>query len=293
MSGTRQSLVALYALLADNSAGEISAQDVRDFARSVYGAGLEPSSVTVTNTDVTGVVGNLYVCTIAGLTANRTLTLPSATVGERLGVYIADGDDAFALIIAGAASQTINGGPAATEWSRLFIQGECVIFTCVGTNSWIVEHDRRIPQVGNMRLSTQCDGESPNTFTRCTLASTPGAWTADVNVGNICSTSGDSIIVRRTGRYNLSYVCLIKDAPADQALHGGALFHNGTANILHAATMYASGAAQQNSAGPILGYALNAGESVVFQYRTAAGSLGCSASALPRIITGFSVVEVL
>ena len=103
--------------------------------------GLETNNQTVTTTDITGAVGQLYVCTIAGLTAERSLTLPSAQVGERIGVYIVDGDATYELVVKGAASQTINGGTAATEWSRLFIQGECCVFRCVAANTWIVEYD--------------------------------------------------------------------------------------------------------------------------------------------------------
>jgi len=115
MAETRRSLADILTLFADNAGGDISAQDARDMIFSVFAGGLEPNNQTITTADVTGAVGQLYVCTIAGLTANRNLTLPSATVGERIGVYVADGDATYALIVKGAASQTINGGSAATD----------------------------------------------------------------------------------------------------------------------------------------------------------------------------------
>ena len=64
-------------------------------------------------------------------------------MGERVGVYVVDGDATYELILKGAASQTINGGTAATEWSRVFIANECVIFRCIAANTWIVEYDGR------------------------------------------------------------------------------------------------------------------------------------------------------
>lgn len=128
-----------------------------------WSGGLTPNAQTITTADVTGAVGQLYVCTIAGLTANRNLTLPSATAGERLGVYVADGDDTYALILIGAASQTINGGSAATEWSRVFIKGECVVFLCVAANTWIVESDGRIPCQCNVTLSAAITTNSAGT----------------------------------------------------------------------------------------------------------------------------------
>jgi len=109
------------------------------------GSSLTVNAQTITTTDVTGAVNQLYVCTIAGLTAVRNLTLPSGSVGDRIGVYIVDGDDTYALVIKGAASQTINGGSAATEWSRLFIANEYVEFYCIAANTWIVSVDKRIP----------------------------------------------------------------------------------------------------------------------------------------------------
>ena len=107
MADTIRTLADLQTLLADNTAGDISPQDVRDFLVSVHGGGLTPNAQTVTTTDITGAVGQMYVCTIAGLTANRNLTLPSAAPGQRVGVYIADGDDTYSLILIGATSQKI------------------------------------------------------------------------------------------------------------------------------------------------------------------------------------------
>lgn len=154
MAETIRTFTELQAILADNTSGDISPEDARDLMVSTYNGGLLPNAQTVTTTDITGAVGQMYVLTIAGLTANRNLTLPSAAPGQRVGVYVADGDDTYSVILLGAASQTINGGSAATEWSRVFIKGECVIFLCIAANTWIVETDGRKPCSCRVTLST-------------------------------------------------------------------------------------------------------------------------------------------
>lgn len=246
--------------------------------------------------DTTLVVGAMHVFDVGAFTADRTATLPAtAAVGDRCGIIVSTGDDAYELLITAASGDTLNGIAGGTEWSRVFITGEVVIFRCIAANAtWVVEYDGRIPQVGLMRLSTNADGESAATFTRPTQAASAGAWTADVNIGSICSTSGDSMAARRAGRYNLSYVGLIKDAVTDQHYHGAALYHNGTTNILHAATMQASGSSSpQSSTGVVLCYPMATDQTVVYQYRTQPGSLGLTATAAPRVASGFSMVEVL
>lgn len=162
----------------------------------MYG-GLTPNAQTITTADVTGAVGQLYVCTIAGLTANRNLTLPSASAGERVGVYVVDGDDTYALILKGAASQTINGGSAATEWSRVFIAGECVVFICTAANTWIVESDGRIPQHGMLNLTSN----SASRLTNNTIVALDFNEVVR-NTGSIAVLANDRFEPRRQGHYH-------------------------------------------------------------------------------------------
>lgn len=175
-------------------------------------ANLEINNQTVTTTDITGAVNQFYICTIAELTAHRNLTLPSATAGDRIGVYIVDGDADYALILKGAASQTINGGTAATEWSRLFIKGESAIFKCTAANTWIVENDRRIPCVARMELSTAITTNSAATWTVLTHD------TAVVNIGQMCDTGTNSIVLRRDATVVISAQMATNDSSkiADQ-----------------------------------------------------------------------------
>jgi len=252
--------------------------------------------VTGADADTAMAVGTLYVTDMSGwATADRTYTLPSAAVaGDRCGILITAGDASHELIITAASGDTLNGVAGGSEWSRLFITGEVVLFRCIADNAtWVVEHDGRIPQCGFMRLTTAADGESPATFTRPTLASSAGAWTADADIGAICSTTGDSIKTRRAGRFTLTYIGLAKDTGVDTNYTGSALFHNGTTNILQASTVYMSGINPGNSNCVVSGYPMAVDDYVVYMYRSQAGSLGLGTAASPRVVSGFSLVEIL
>ena len=157
--------------------------------------GLIPNSQSPTTADITGAVGQFYLLAITGLTAARNLTLPSAQVGERLGVYIVDGHASNDIILQGAASQTINGGSAATEWSRVYTAGEVVIFRCTAANTWIVEYDGRIQSVGG--ITGSWSHASSGSFVTADLAS----GTTRANVGDIIRVANDNWIARRAGAY--------------------------------------------------------------------------------------------
>jgi hypothetical protein len=218
---TRRTKAELDTLFADNTTGDISPADTRDFIESVYAGGLVPNAQTVTTANITGAVGQLYVCTIAGLTANRDVTLPSATAGDKMGVYVADGDDTYALVLKGAASQTINGGSAATEWSRVFIKGEIVVFVCVAADTWIVEHDGRIPQVVVMQRSTAKTGIAESTDTEIDGYATP-----TINNASIANATNGRVTPRRTGTYQ----CMCRSRLT--AASGGALGTGSVAIII-------------------------------------------------------------
>ena len=79
------------------------------------------------------------------MTATRSITIPTGTPGDIIEISISNGDDAYELIVKGASTVTINGGSAATEWSRLFITNEFVQLVCVSSTAWIVTVDGRIP----------------------------------------------------------------------------------------------------------------------------------------------------
>lgn len=143
MVDTVRTLSALQTLLADNTAGDISAQDLRDFLVSAM---LQTTTSTVTTGNVSAVAGTHYELTVSGMTAARNFVLPgSAVVGSEIRVkLVTAAPDDYSLILIGDTGVTINGGSAATEWSRLFIVDECVTFRATSSSNWDVVYDGRI-----------------------------------------------------------------------------------------------------------------------------------------------------
>ena len=162
--------------------------------------GLNQIKAAVTGSNVTGVVGTMHILDLSGLTADRDFVLPATcAVGDRIGVMVEAGDDDYELLLKPDGSDTINGGSAGAEWSRLFITGEVVIFRCVTANSaWVVEYDGRIPCKMVFRLTTATNTtEAPATLVIPTDRS--GVWTADVNVGAAGTTADSKFNFRRDG----------------------------------------------------------------------------------------------
>lgn len=191
---------------------DTSAATVAQAATFALTGGLEYDAQTVTTTDITGAVGKLYGVTIAGLTADRNLTLPSAQVGERLGVHVIDGDASFELILKGAASQTINGGSAATEWSRIFIAGETVVFRCTAANTWIVEYDGRIP----CKFHAQPSADLTTTHSAATWTDA-GFDSEEYDIGDVYDTSSPfRFTCRRAGKWEFGIVLGPAGSVSDQ-----------------------------------------------------------------------------
>jgi hypothetical protein len=151
------------------------------------GSSLTLSTQSPTTADITGASNTRYRLDISGLTATRSITIPSGTAGDVIEIYLNAGDDTYELIVKGAASVTINGGSAATEWSRLFITNEFVQLVCVATNTWIVTVDGRIP----------CQGIAKHESTSVGTISAVNATTDTLTVTAHGLNNGDS--VRFTG----------------------------------------------------------------------------------------------
>jgi hypothetical protein len=159
--------------------------------------GLNQIKAAVTGSNVTGVVGTMHILDLAGLTADRDFVLPATcAVGDRIGVFVEVGDADHELLLKPDGADTINGGSAGAEWSRVFITGEVVIFRCVTADSaWIVEYDGRIPQLGRMSRITTDQTTGP---------ASPPAWTAtDMNSADIArgctvDTANNYILWRRS-----------------------------------------------------------------------------------------------
>lgn len=164
---------------------------LRDYTNMVY-------SAYSTDAALAAAVNTLYVADISGFTAERTLTLPgTAAVGDRVGLFISTGDDAYEFLITATAGDTLNGVAGGTEWSRLFITNELVVMRCtVANTTWIVEYDGRIPMKAMMSAASAQTGIVSGTETTVTKGAS-GSWSEDINIGNILDTANNAIKVRR------------------------------------------------------------------------------------------------
>lgn len=175
-------------------------------ATAAFGNNAALNQVTGGDADTTMAVGNMYVTDMsAWATADRTYTLPAtAAVGDRIGIMVTSGNASYELIIKPNTSDTINGGSAAAEWSRLFITGEVVILRCVTANSaWVVEYDGRIPCVGSLRRHSGTTSLTTSQFIKIPCEQ------LDVDVGQIAQTANTRMFARRAGKYTVSAFLLV------------------------------------------------------------------------------------
>lgn len=144
-------------------------------------------------------VGEWHYGSIAAYTANRTFTLPSAAAtGDRIGIALTTGDDVYALLVKTSTGDKINGVDCSTtEWSRLLMTGETVVFRCIdgSTVDWVVEHDGRIPLRASMLKNTNTTVATA-TNTKLNL----NEVVLD-NAGGQANTTNNRIDVRRAGTY--------------------------------------------------------------------------------------------
>lgn len=190
--------------------------------------GLNEIQASPTGAGVTGVVGTLHLLNISGLTADRDFTLPATcAVGDRVGVFITTGDDAFELLLKPASGDTINGGSPAAEWSRLFITGECVIFRCITANQdWIVEYDGR--RQSFVRIDTNGTTQS---MTRSVSTKIDAALTTvTVDTASQWDSTNKRFVPRRAGKYIIHGHWQIANQTASNACVAQ-IFKNNTTNI--------------------------------------------------------------
>jgi len=109
-------------------------------------SGILYSNISPTTADISAAVNTVYFADISGLTADRNFKLPTGAIGDVVELHITVGDATHELIILGDTGITINGGSAATEWSRVFISGEVIKLVASSTTNWQVTYDGRIPQ---------------------------------------------------------------------------------------------------------------------------------------------------
>lgn len=236
---------------------------------------------------VTGVVGTMHVFT--GLTADRDFTLPStAAAGDRIGVSFPAGSADYEILLKSASGDKINNVDcSSTEWSRLFIAGETVIFRCVdgSTVDWVVEYDGRIPASTTITLTTNADGESAATATAPTSAG--GAWTAAAgNLGNKENTSNGQVTVRRAGLYQITAGGRSKDTQVDVKYWVISIYKNNS-DVKNNTSFNSKTSQSYTIVTGLFGLAVD--DYVDLRYTSETGSVGLSAVPL----SSFHVSEVL
>ncbi len=169
-----------------------------------------------TTAGVTGVVGTMHLLDISGLTASRNFTLPAtAAVGDRVGVYITTGDDTYALIIIGDTGDTINGGSAATEWTRLFNANDSIVLRCVTADSaWVVENVVWVDNIFKASANGSTTQNMPrNAVTKLTTALATEVSDADA----LWDTTNKQMVARRAGLYTFNFATQIDNVQSGKS----------------------------------------------------------------------------
>lgn len=182
-----------------------------DAIRRYESAALE--QVAGPNAATTMQVGKLYLVDGSALTADRTYTLPAtAAVGDRVGVKLSSGSSSNEVVLTAASGDTLEGVAGGTEWSRLFITGESVVFRCtVADSTWVLDvgGDGRKPCFCAMSKSTVTN-TSQLTVTKISLN------TVEQDVGGLADVANGRMLVRRAGRY----MCLARIGASSSAITG-------------------------------------------------------------------------
>jgi hypothetical protein len=227
---------------------------------------------TITTANLTATVNTLHVCTIAGLTAHRDFILPAvAAVGDRVGVYIADGDDTYALLIKPSSGDTINGGTAGAEWNRLFIKGEIVVFRCVDANTaWFVEHDEMVCEAAIFSASSSAS--TADTLPNSTFTKVDQMFETELlNTGSLYNSTDKRFDIRRDGRYLISVADSVGSA-VDQTRYIMRVYKNGSVfkELFRAYVRFSFGGTAQLSGACVVD--LSAGDYVEFYFMQTSGA---------------------
>lgn len=180
------------------------------------------NSSTITTANLSCTENNVYNCTIAGLTANRNAVLPApSAAGKVIRLTVLDGDATYVLVVIGDTGVTINGGSAATEWSRLFIAGESVTLESTSTSNWQVIEDGRIPCVALLERQA---AQSINSASTTKIA----VDAAVINRGGMGDvTTNDRINIRRAGNYDVRCFVSFSNVIDDQEYAEADLYVDG------------------------------------------------------------------
>jgi hypothetical protein len=229
------------------------------------------------------------------LTASRNITLPViAAKGDFCGVYWPTGHASnAAVILTGAGNTCAIGGSsisASSEITRLFVPGEWIEFYAYTSTAWMVVHDGRIPMKAQIRLTTNVgSSETANTFVFPTDI-TASVWTAETDVGGICTASTGTITVRRACKASLSVSGRPNTALSVTKYFNVMLDKNAGTSIIAPPAYHSGAATNPHATQSIQNYALATGDTIRFKFRSEEGSKGLAASAYQ---TQFSMTEEL
>ena len=246
--------------------------------------GLVHTALADANTSL--VVGAMHTGSLAAwATAHRTYTLPAvAAVGAKCGVCITGNAGAYDLVITAAAGHTLNGVAGGTEWSRLLLLGEVVIFRCVvADTTWIVEYDGRLPCRALLVISTPPSGEAAATYTIPTDAG--GTWTEIYDDGNAMNPGTGVYTIRRGGRYRITAHAGAQTSLADGQYYSARVTSSGNIAGVNAHVVVGNSGTPQVEASRVT--IQTAGTTLQYEYRSSAGSKGASA------VSYFQVEECL
>lgn len=186
MPDTVRTLASLQTLLADNTSGDISAQDVRDMLVSTYQ--LDYSADTSITGTATATIGKWHICT--GTTSDYTVTLPAASgnAGKLIGLRMSSALTKL-VTIDGNGAELIDGAATRVMWAN-----EIAVLFCDGTG-WTKVGGKSSPMICRMRLNANQSINNAS-LTKLTLNTT------DIdNTGSMASTGSNQVTVKRTGKY--------------------------------------------------------------------------------------------
>ena len=241
--------------------------------------GLEWDTYGTPNQNNAAVVGKMIGWDISTLSADRNWTLPNdAKLGERCGIFITTGDDAYEVdILTDSTNSQINGvAHGSTSWSRLFISNECLILRCInaggaGDTDWIVEYDGRIPCKVRMTANTDIAINDTSVFTLMPMDGTP-----DYDIGDIADTGNGWVEVRRSGKYNAIGSTRSISTVSDQDNIGIRMMYNDVDIMRHWFCHGRSTATTYRTISAI--DSLTAGQTVKLQFATGTANAGSDAT---------------
>lgn len=190
MPDTLRTLSALQTLLADNTAGDISPQDVRDMLVSTYQ--LDYSADVAVTGAVTATIGKWHIC--SGTSADYTVTLPAASgnAGKLIGLRMSSALTKLVTIDANS-TELIDGVETRVMWAN-----EVAVLFCDGTG-WTKIGGKSIPMVaGIYRASNQ---------TSVTAASIEKVLCSTLDfddTGFVADATNSRLTVKRTSSYIIS-----------------------------------------------------------------------------------------